>query len=245
MQIPKIIHQIWEGKTSQLPKELAKMAETWKTLNPEWEYRLWGKEQMINFVFQYFPDLMEIYNEFPENVQRWDTVRCLILYIQGGVYVDVDTECLKPIDQLLENKSCCFGEEPPEHAEYFNVDYLIGTAFIAAIPNHPFLKMVIDEIKNYKLVDKNLFHYVMETTGPLMIDRVYRKYNQKEEINLIDYKLVTPITSNEMLQIMQGNMTSDINKKLSNAYAVHYFFNLWVKNNKGIAMNNLLNESNK
>ena len=42
-------------------------------------------------------------------------IRYMILYCHGGVYVDLDIECFKSIDPLVENKSFFLGMEPPEH----------------------------------------------------------------------------------------------------------------------------------
>ena len=38
MQIPKIIHQVWEGKTTPLPDFLCKLGKSWRDKNPDWEY---------------------------------------------------------------------------------------------------------------------------------------------------------------------------------------------------------------
>lgn len=53
-----------------------------------------------------------MYRSFPYNVQRWDTIRYMILYVYGGVYTDLDTECFKPIEPLLKDVMIGFGEEP-------------------------------------------------------------------------------------------------------------------------------------
>ena len=55
MSIPKIIHQTW--KTKEIPKELIFCVESWKRLNPTWEYRLWTDEEMDSFVKKEFPEM--------------------------------------------------------------------------------------------------------------------------------------------------------------------------------------------
>lgn len=93
MQIPKIIHQVWEGKTTPLPDFLCKLGKSWRDKNPDWEYVYWDKARMDSFVHEYYPFYMDIYNKFPYDVMRWDVIRYMILYKIGGLYVDFDYEC--------------------------------------------------------------------------------------------------------------------------------------------------------
>lgn len=55
MQIPKIIHQVWEGKTTPLPDFLCKLGKSWRDKNPDWEYVYWDKARMDSFVHEYYP----------------------------------------------------------------------------------------------------------------------------------------------------------------------------------------------
>ena len=227
MSIPKIIHQVWEGKSEPLPKHLLVLSETWKTFNPQWEYWLWSYDLMEELVFQQFPDFLDTYHNFPKGVQRWDAIRYMILYTYGGLYVDLDYECIEPIEKILNNKICCFGMEPPEHSANFQVDHLIGNAFMAAKPYQPFFKHIIEELKKFVYINYNVNNYVVQSTGPLMLNRVYNSYLQKNEIDLINYELVTPISKREVLLILNGKETSEIVDKIEKAYAIHYFFGSW------------------
>ena len=49
MIIPKVIHQIWEEKTT-LPESFYQFSETWKEHHPSWEYILWNKLRMDSFI---------------------------------------------------------------------------------------------------------------------------------------------------------------------------------------------------
>lgn len=48
MQIPKIIHQVWEGKTTPLPDFLCKLGKSWRDKNPDWEYVYWIRHVWIH-----------------------------------------------------------------------------------------------------------------------------------------------------------------------------------------------------
>ena len=48
MAIPKIIHQVWEGRTEPcMPTRLQILARTWREQNPDWEYHLWNGEENL------------------------------------------------------------------------------------------------------------------------------------------------------------------------------------------------------
>src|SRR5208282_5148066 len=88
--IPRRIHQLW--KDEQLPPRHAAFAQTWKRLNPGWQYRLWTDAQIRQLVAQKQPGLLEIFDAYPNNISRADLGRYVILQCFGGVYADLDCE---------------------------------------------------------------------------------------------------------------------------------------------------------
>jgi mannosyltransferase OCH1-like enzyme len=106
--IPRIIHQVWEGKTEPVPPFLSKLATTWKENHPEWQYEFWDEERMNGFVRENFTDLIDLYFSYSYSVQRWDAIRYFILYKIGGLYVDLDYECLAPFDDIIAERSVVF-----------------------------------------------------------------------------------------------------------------------------------------
>lgn len=228
-QIPKIIHQVWEGRNGEEPgKILFELAESWKNENPEWEYRFWNYQAIDQFLLDYYPEFIEKYKDFRFDVQRWDAIRYLILLKFGGVYADLDYECLEPLDWLLGNKSCCLGLEPTEHSRIFNKSFLVGNAFMAVVPQHPFFEAIINEISNNHSNYKDKFNYVLETTGPIMLSNLYESYLEKNDVWLIPSELTSPLSKNEVISIINGKSTDVIAGKIEKAYAVHYFFGSWI-----------------
>ena len=225
MKIPKIIHQVYEDPNGP-PDSLKILSESWIEKNPDWQYVFWSKKEMENLVKE-FPDFMETYYSFPFSIQRWDAIRYLILYKHGGLYVDMDYECLEPIDDLFEKGDCFWGVEPVSHAKDFGIDEMIGNAFMASIPRHHFLVNIIDDIKTFEYKGHKV-NEVMYTTGPLMITRLYSKVQNKSDISLISAKLVTPLTKQEVRMVILKEINEDIKEKIDNAYAIHYFFGSWL-----------------
>ena len=57
-----------------------------------------------------------VWRRFPTGVFRADTFRYMVLRVVGGVYVDLDVEALRSMDELIEGRTCLIGQEPAAHA---------------------------------------------------------------------------------------------------------------------------------
>ncbi|GHT32030.1 hypothetical protein FACS189434_02920 [Bacteroidia bacterium] len=227
MKIPRIIHQIYEDPAG-VPAALLKLAETWKEHHPTWEYRFWNKKAIEDFLETEFPDFIPTYRAYPFNVQRWDAIRYLILYKIGGLYVDLDYECLEPLDSLLNGALCCMGMEPTVNAITHDKPMIVGNALMASVPNHPYFEAMIKDMmkgETYSTLSKSL--QIMETTGPFMTTRLYEFYPNKEEITLLPAELVAPLTLYEVRDMANGLVTPDIEDKVEKCFAIHYFGGSW------------------
>ena len=136
--IPKIIHQIWIG--SPLPQVFKKYMNTWKQMHSDWEYKLWTDEN----VHELFPLYNQrFYDETESMGVKSDLLKWEIIYRFGGLYVDTDYECLKPLDLLHYTYDFYTGFQP---LDAFFVQ--LGAALYAAYPKHPILKHCIETIKD-------------------------------------------------------------------------------------------------
>ena len=227
MKIPRIIHQIYEDPAGP-PANLLAIAETWKENHPDWEYRFWNKQMINSFLESTCPDFLSYYRSFPFNVQRWDAIRYLILYHIGGLYADLDYECIRPLDVLLTDSSCCMGMESYLHK---NESHLlpVGNALMASVPKHSYMAAIIDDMKNNFSIDygKGDTKQIMATTGPLMVARVYDRYKKKKDVTLLPADLVSPLSIKEVGMLRTGHARPDVLKKVEKAFAIHYCFGSW------------------
>lgn len=227
MKIPRIIHQVFFSH-SGVPAYFSVLSQTWKEKNPDWEYRFWNHNSIEQFMASEFQNLIPLFRSFPYDVQRWHFVRYLILYRYGGLYVDMDYECIKPLDSILSDSLCCFGVEPASHAIQYSEPYIIGNALMASIPYHDFLDHIIQEITIGKWQNQvNAVLQIKESTGSSMIKRIYNAYKKKDNITLLPAELVTPLSFEEIREVIAGVVSPEIECKVDNAYAIHYFFNSW------------------
>ena len=236
-KIPKIIHQIWSGVTEPLPEYFKELGETWKEHYPDWEYMFWDNDKMNAFVQEHYPQYWDIYSRFPYNVQRWDAIRYLILDKIGGMYADFDYESIRRLDELIEDKSCCFALEPEAHYNRASgrtkKEPVFNNALMLCAPGHPFMKKIIETVFTEKMLENNDSKglCVMHTTGPWVISDLYYGLTEQEqrEVYLIPAKYVTPFTILQANRFRMGDESKELEDCLTEAYAVHYFFGEWVK----------------
>jgi len=151
LKIPKIIHQVWLG--SPLPEEYKAFVQSWKDNHPDWEYILWTDEKVKEFplINQHYYDEATNYGE-KSDILKWE-----LIYRIGGVYIDTDFECIKPLDVLHYTYDFYVGIQPLDT----NIVQL-GAALFAAHAGHPILKHCVETIKD----DRDKKQIVLKT-GPL------------------------------------------------------------------------------
>eukprot|EP00882_Tetradesmus_deserticola_P011747 GHRQ01012429.1.p1 GENE.GHRQ01012429.1~~GHRQ01012429.1.p1 ORF type:complete len:265 (+),score=28.99 GHRQ01012429.1:96-890(+) len=140
-RFPKLIHQTVKSK-AQLSCQQRKVIASWRALNPGYSHRLWDDADIQRFMQQFYPELVPSpFNDFVSGAERSDLWRVLVLHKMGGVYADMDVQCLKPIDEwnadhdhdaavLLGVENYDAGRRHPLHV----VNWVL-----AAAPGHPLL----------------------------------------------------------------------------------------------------------
>lgn len=167
------------------------------------------------------------------NVQSWDAIRYLILEKIGGMYVDFDYESLRPMCDILENKTCCFSLEKVVGGSLFQV---FNNAMMMSIPNHPFMQKIVKFVFSRttlipQYTNKNLT--IFNTTGPYALNRLHETLTaeEKEDVYIIPSQFVSPFTGLEAEEVRLGVMNQELEDCLDDAYAVHYYVSNWAKTN--------------
>lgn len=237
--IPSSIHQVWYSDES-LPRIFESLTESWKKCNPSWTYKLWEKEDIENLIRSKCIERMVQFNDALYDIQRIDIAKYLILYYVGGVYIDVDYECLRSIDSLIQNRSLCLSIEPKEHSVFFNGKQIIGNAFIGASSRNNFVKQLIENAfaqLNSAAVDKDAFDkftYVLNSTGPYLLSKTYEELKSNQNLNddcLIPASLLAPLSKGEVFNyIIEGDPRTyeNVTSKIKDAYGIHYFLGSWL-----------------
>lgn len=237
---PRIIHQIWSGIDEPLPKRFESLGKTWKYDYPTWTYEFWDNKRMNAFVEQRYPQYWVNYCKFPYDIQRWDAIRYLILKEMGGMYVDFDYESIQPLEELVQNKTCCFSMEPASHYKEQISDkaFIFNNALMISIPNHEFINRIVEKI----FLDENVniresedkVQIVFKTTGPFILNQLYNEltHEVKDQIYLIPSEYVSPFDYKQAEMIRHGVVDKFLEDQLVNAYAVHYYLGAWIPEKK-------------
>lgn len=150
MTVPKIIWQWWAGPK---PAPLELMA-TWRAMNPGFDHRiisdLTGWENQKAF------------DQAPGFAMKSDVVRYELLAEQGGIWVDADAECVRPLPDEILHPQCLAAYE---HEDY--VPGLIAGGIIAAHPGAPLMRAMVDAIAK-----ADLSKPTWQTLGPELLTRV-------------------------------------------------------------------------
>ena len=160
-RIPKIIHQIWLG--SPVPERFKAFQEEWIAMHHDWEYRLWTEKEIGTLDLEN----KRAYEKAINYGERSDIARYEILYRFGGVYVDMDFECLYPLNILHHSFDFYTGIEPLAKASFLSL-VIINNGLIGSVPSHPILRSCIDAIKQ----NANEKDIVIKT-GPMMFTKAF------------------------------------------------------------------------
>ena len=236
--IPKIIHQTW--KTAQVPAKWQAWQASWQRFHPEWRYMLWTDADNRRFIEEHYPDFIATYDAYSYNIQRADAIRYFILHHFGGLYVDLDIECLRPVDDLVLDKPFIIAYEPRIHAEQLGEARMVGNAFMASIPGSLPLVRIIETLstRNPRILDHS---GVLQTTGPKMVNAALRGFDENAMRILDEYVFYPYPNDSPQIEILKnaGSNSQDLKKHCleRGAYAIHYWANSWVRNLAGPLIN--------
>lgn len=225
--IPKTIWQTW--KTSRdhesFKPKFYKFTQQWMDKNPGASYNLIpdaAAGDLINHLYQSIPKVLHAYDILPKSILKADFFRYLILFARGGVYSDIDTVSLKPLEEWPSFNTTIYDE--PNHAGLiigieadpdrpdWNTYYAKRVQFcqwtIQSKKGHPALGELIAKITEItlqkeqdgtlkKVVGKDAGDDIMSWTGPgIYTDELFRYFN-----NLLKYdpgiKIKNPTKPNE------------------------------------------------
>ena len=155
-KIPKIIWQTMN--TNHLPIFMKSYTDTWINLNPEYEYRFFDDNDIIDFLQTDFPVYLEGYKRLKFGASKADLWRYLIIYKYGGVYADIDSKCINPL--------CHWVDPNASFVTQLGVNKDICQWLILSIPGNPiFLRAAERTLQNQKKNNRKISYYGFESKG--------------------------------------------------------------------------------
>ncbi|MFM8322927.1 MAG: glycosyltransferase [Chloroflexota bacterium] len=220
--IPLILHQTW--KDAEVPSELLAYQRSWLEHNPGWTYRLWTDQDLRALVADRYAWFLPIYDGYREAIQRADAGRYFVLHCYGGVYADLDFECLRSLDELLEGRQLVLGCEPETHlqqavARSSGLARITCNAWIASQPGLPFWEHLF-----HRLVACHKLPGPLDATGPFFLTRAIDAWPEAQAITLLDAPVLYPVDKDTPW----AGLPEDERRRLSQAaFAVHHWWGSW------------------
>lgn len=171
--IPKKIHYMWFGG-NPLPESTKKYIDSWRKFCPDYEIKEWNES---NFDIHCCKYVEEAYS-----AKKWafvvDYVRFYILYNEGGIYLETDTEIIRDINILRTHKAFFgrAGEDMTLPIIGLEAGSQVGRDMMSVYENSSFI--LPDGSYNYKTVNQILFE--------LLRDKYDMDVNELRDIQILN-----------------------------------------------------------
>jgi len=202
LNFPKKIHQTYSNSVD-LPKELQQNIYNIQLINPDWHYQLYSDSDIKSIIFKYYgPSMLNIYLMINDSygAAKADFFRYLLLYAEGGVYIDIKSTTTKPLTSCIKNDDQFLlshwnnEKEITIHKEFVSFPNLLNCGeyiqwCIISQRGHKYLKYVIwgviQNIYNYNILKDNIGRSgVVRLTGPIIysveIEKRLSMYNHRK-----------------------------------------------------------------
>lgn len=167
------IHQIFIVDGDELPGDYPEMVrintECARKIYPNAELKIWGGIDLKRFISENFhPDVLWAYNKLTPYSFKCDLARFCLMYIYGGIYIDLGVRLMNTWDIPITKGISAFRDY------YFvsNSWSTMQTGLLFSVPKRPEFKKAIDLI-----VDNCRNKYYGENplypTGPILLGRAF------------------------------------------------------------------------
>lgn len=158
---------------------------SWSTLNPTFEVHFFDDSNLTSFLRLHRPEFSE-HMATMSMVEKADVFRYAALFNYGGVYTDVDVECIRPIHMWLDDF------KPGARAR--KLDFIIGVEFddvqahannplqlvqwtMASSPRNPMFEYVLEFcLESLNSISRADDTSTLHRTGPVMFTKAILKF---------------------------------------------------------------------
>ncbi|KAI7314688.1 glycosyltransferase family 32 protein, partial [Hortaea werneckii] len=135
-RFPRKIWQIWKVGSLDFQIKDLEVAHSWIQKNPTYRYEVLTDDNDMAYVErEYGPDglnrldIVHVYKNLNLKIIKADLLRYMVMYVEGGLYTDIDVEAVRPISKFI-----------PERYNERDVDMVIGVEIDEPLfADHPVL----------------------------------------------------------------------------------------------------------
>jgi inositol phosphorylceramide mannosyltransferase catalytic subunit len=179
-EISRVIFQTWKSRVD-IPPSYRYWRSTFMRNNPGFQCVLWDDDDNREFIAEKVAWFLPTYDSLPANIFRADAVRPLFLFFYGGLYADMDTECLRPLWTMTRSGDVILGQMGPD----LNFEHSIPNAIMASRPFQLFwllvIALMIEKVEFFGR-SENLRGVRPESlTGPILLHEAFDFYRRESE----------------------------------------------------------------
>lgn len=209
--IPKIIHLMWLDESDvSTPRENSshpegyypqKYSDSVKSIiekHPDFEIKVWNYYSVRDLIKESFDkSTLSSFDSFKKIISKCDFARMCVVYVFGGVYVDLDFYFRDTISTLFGDNKILLWREPNEHQYNFYTQPLISNGIFASEKENRFIYGWIEQMKNNSSL--LLRDNVLISTGPQGLGKFYTSMSRDKRPKLNQPCKTLPFTKSKML----------------------------------------------
>ena len=227
-KIPKIVHQTFISR--YLPLDILNIVNHNKRVCPDCEFKFYDDNDCENFIKNNFEE--EIYLSYKSindvyGAMKADFFRYCVLYIIGGIYIDIKSRINFPLFKLIHQDDSCLLDIPRNNLEPWRRHSPTYEQWILIFaPKHPYLLSMIELMVGYIKKKHEPKHFlttkqkILHVTGPdaftKAVNYTIKKNNQilHRTINYNNYFVLKSTNYTKMYQINNKKHYSEYREPL-------------------------------
>ena len=180
--IPKTIYQSWKTKT--LPDKMRENVDLLIEMNPDYAHILFDDSECRSLLLEHFGiNYANAFDSLIPGAFKCDLWRYAMLYLYGGIYLDIDIKPILPFREILKDDATFVSVAD---RSIMTMKCGMYQAFIACTPKHPIMLYALQLSFANIVTRRNEIFDTLSITGPIVagiaLNLYWEKKNPYEEI---------------------------------------------------------------
>lgn len=232
LPIPRALHQILLGQTT-VQQSIRDNIARLQALNPGWSHTLHDDERIHDHIRSHHgAEVLRAYESINPlyGAARADLYRYLLMYQEGGVYLDVKSGTTQPFESFLREGDelllSRWKNQPGEKFEGWGrhiddgVPSELQSWHIICRPQHPLMQAVVEAVlanlRNYRMREHGVGKFgVLRTTGPIaytkaiepLLHQHQHRFFDSDAAGLVYNSLILPPGQSSHMQLFKQHYT--------------------------------------
>jgi GT2 family glycosyltransferase len=174
---------------------------------------------LVSFVAEHYPDFLKTYCSYEAGILRADAARYMLLHHFGGVYADLDCECVASFAPIMAEDRVVLCCEPTLHtygqAQFRGLPYLLFNGTMVSPPGHAFWPHLMSYLPNLAQAKD-----VLDATGPYVLTSAQLSFADQGSLIIHPSSLFAPFDRDGREEKAEGNESTK-------ALSVHHWAGTW------------------